>query len=139
MLSGRANGEGDQRTGCDNLYFILRLKGQGVSGRLSVPSHLADGAVYGRYQLTPKLGVAGRAEYLSDHGGLFSGLTQALKEITATFEYKLGDGFLMRYEWRRDFSNQPSFLTDTQGVLSKKQNTASVGLMWWWGRKEGTW
>jgi hypothetical protein len=46
---------------------------------------------------------------------------------------------LMRYEWRRDFSNQLSFLTSTQGVLSKKQNTATLGLIWWWGGKEGAW
>jgi hypothetical protein len=120
-------------------YVIERLWRNEAPVQSSAPSHVVGGAVYGRYQFTPKLGVAGRAEYLSDRGGLFSGLTQALKETTATFDYKLGDGFLMRYEWRRDFSNQPSFLTDTQGVLSKKQNTASVGLVWWWGRKEGTW
>jgi hypothetical protein len=51
----------------------------------------------------------------------------------------LSEGFLMRYEWRRDFSNQPSFLTSTQGVLSKKQNTITLGLIWWWGGKEGAW
>jgi hypothetical protein len=51
----------------------------------------------------------------------------------------MADGFLMRYEWRRDFSNQPSFLSDEQGVLKKDQTTATVGLIWWWGRKEGSW
>jgi len=76
---------------------------------------------------------------MSDRGGLFSGLTQALKENTVTFDYKLADGLLIRYEWRRDFSNQRSFLTDVQGVLSKEQNTATLGLIWWWGRKEGSW
>ena len=120
-------------------YVIERLWRNEARTRSSAPSHVIGGAVYTRYEFTPRVAVAGRAEYLSDRGGLFSGLTQALKEATATFDYKLGDGFLMRYEWRRDFSNQPSFLTDTQGVLSKKQNTASVGLVWWWGRKEGTW
>jgi hypothetical protein len=70
---------------------------------------------------------------------LFSGITQALKENTVTFDYNMANGFLMRYEWRRDFSNQPSFLTDEQGGLSKNQNTATVGLLWWWGRKEGAW
>jgi hypothetical protein len=120
-------------------YVIERLWRNEAPGRSSAPSHVAGGAVYARYQFTPRLGVAGRAEYLSDRGGLFSGLTQALKETTATFDYKVGDGFLMRYEWRRDFSNQPTFLTNSQGVLSKKQNTASVGLVWWWGRKEGAW
>jgi hypothetical protein len=80
-----------------------------------------------------------RAEYLSDRGGLYSGLTQALKETTVTFSYKLFGGFLMRYEWRRGSSNQPSFLTSTLGVLSKQQNTVTLGLIWWWGRKEGVW
>jgi hypothetical protein len=70
---------------------------------------------------------------------LFSGLTQALKEATLTYEYKVADGFLVRTEWRRDFSNQPFFLTETPGVLKTEQNTATVGLIWWWGRKEGLW
>jgi hypothetical protein len=120
-------------------YVIERLWRNEGPGRSSAPSHVTGGAAYMRYEFTPKVAVAGRAEYLSDRGGLFSGLTQALKETTATFDYRLGDGFLMRYEWRRDFSNQPTFLTDTQGVLSKEQNTATVGLIWWWGRKEGAW
>jgi Putative beta-barrel porin-2, OmpL-like. bbp2 len=120
-------------------YVIERLWRNEGPGRSSAPSHVTGGVAYLRYEFTPKVAVAGRAEYLSDRGGLFSGLTQALKETTATFDYKVGDGFLMRYEWRRDFSNQPTFLTDTQGVFSKEQNTATVGLIWWWGRKEGAW
>jgi hypothetical protein len=120
-------------------YLIERLWRKEARGQSSAPSHVIGGAVYTRYEFTPKIAVGARAEYLSDRGGLFSGLTQGLKEATATFDYKLGDGFLMRYEWRRDFSNQPTFLTDTQGVLSKEQTTATVGLVWWWGRKEGIW
>lgn len=120
-------------------YVIQRLWRNEGPGRSSAPSHVTGGAAYMRYQFTPKLALAARAEYLSDRGGLFSGLTQALKETTATFDYLLAKGFLMRYEWRRDFSNQPSFQTDTQGVLSKQQTTATVGLVWWWGRKEGSW
>jgi len=69
----------------------------------------------------------------------FVGRTQALKETIATFDYKFDEGFLMRYEWRQDFSNQPSFLTDREGVLSKEQQTATVGVIWWVGRKEGVW
>jgi hypothetical protein len=110
-----------------------------VLGESSAPSHVIGGAGYVKYQFSPKFAVAGRAEYLSDRGGLFSGITQALKETTATLDYKLYDGFLMRYEWRRDFSNQPSFFTDKNGVLSKEQQTASVGVVWWVGRKEGAW
>ena len=43
----------------------------------------------------------------------------------------------MRYEWRRDFSNQPSFLTNIQGVLSKEQNTATLGLLGGGDAKKG--
>jgi hypothetical protein len=120
-------------------YFIQRLWKNEAPGQSSAPSHVAGGAAYVRYQFSPKVAFATRAEYLSDRGGLFSGLTQALKENTVTFDYSLADGFLMRYEWRRDFSNKPSFLTDVQNVLSKDQTTATVGLIWWWGRKEGSW
>jgi len=120
-------------------YVIERLWRNSAPGESSAPSHDDGGAAYLKYQLSPKFALAGRAEYLSDRGGLFSGLTQALKETTATFDYNVADGFLMRYEWRRDFSNQPSFLTQTQGMLSKQQNTATLGLVWWWGRKEGAW
>jgi Putative beta-barrel porin-2, OmpL-like. bbp2 len=120
-------------------YFIQRLWKSEAPGQSSAPSHVAGGAAYVRYQFSPKIAFATRAEYLSDRGGLFSGLTQALKENTVTFDYTLADGFLMRYEWRRDFSNKPSFLTDIQNVLSKDQTTATVGLIWWWGRKEGSW
>jgi hypothetical protein len=119
-------------------YEIERLWQNAAPGESSAPSAVSGGAAYARYQFNPKFALAARAEYMSD-GGLFSGLNQALKETTVTFDYNLGDGFLTRYEWRRDFSNQPSFLTDVQGVLAKQQSTATIGLIWWWGRKEGSW
>jgi len=105
----------------------------------SAPFHIAGGVGYLRYQFTPKFALGGRVEYLSDRGGLFSGVTQALKETTATADFKLAEGFLVRGEWRRDFSNVPFFITDTPGILKKEQNTATLGLVWWWGRKEGSW
>ena len=120
-------------------YVIQRLWRNQAPGESSAPSHVDGGAAYIAYQLTPKFALAARAEYMSDRGGLFSGITQALKENTVTFDYKVANGMLMRYEWRRDFSNQPSFLTDIQGLLTKQQDTATVGLLWWWGGKEGAW
>jgi hypothetical protein len=122
--------------------LILAGEGDYVVNRVqevSAPLHLAGGVAYARYQFTPKFALAGRAEYLSDRGGLFSSVTQALKETTLTSEFKLSDEFLLRGEWRRDFSNQPFFLTDRPGVLKKEQNTATVGLIWWFGRKQGSW
>lgn len=105
----------------------------------SAPSHDDGGAAYFRYQLTPKIALAARGEYLSDYRGLYSGKTQALKETTGTFEYKFASGFLMREEWRRDWSNQSYFLSDALGVLKKSQTTATIGLVWWFGGKEGAW
>ena len=105
----------------------------------SAPARVTGGAAYVRYQFTPKFALAARGEYLSDRGGLFSGVTQALKESTATAEYKFADGFLARMEWRRDFSNQPFFLTSVPGQLKKEQNTATLGLIWWFGQKQGSW
>jgi hypothetical protein len=105
----------------------------------SRPDHTAGGSAYLRYQLSKNIALAGRAEYMDDRGGLFSGLSQALKEGTATLEYKFGNDFLMRAEWRRDFSNNPYFYTDTLGILSKHQSTATLGVVWWYGAKEGAW
>ncbi len=120
-------------------YFIERLWANAAPGESSAPSHVDGGAAYLRYQFTPRFAFGTRAEYMSDRGGLFSGVSQALKENTVTFDYNIAPGFLMRYEWRRDYSNEPSFLTDVQGVLKKQQDTATVGMIWWWGRKEGAW
>lgn len=103
------------------------------------PSRVTGGGAWARYQFTPKFGVAGRAEYLSDRGGLFSGLSQALKETTLTADYHFAEGFLVRSEWRRDFSNQPFFLANDAGTLKKEQNTATLGLVWWFGGKQGAW
>jgi Putative beta-barrel porin-2, OmpL-like. bbp2 len=105
----------------------------------SAPIHTEGGAFYARYQLTPKVALAGRTEYISDRGGLYSGANQALKETTLTTEYKAAEGFVVRLEWRRDFSNQRYFLTDTLGLLSKQQTTATVGVVWWFGKKTGVW
>src|SRR5262249_28067974 len=110
----------------------------------SPPSRISGGAAYFRYQFSHGFAVAGRFEYagdnLSDDGvSLFSGLDQDLKEGTFTAEYKFGEGFLMRAEYRRDWSNVPFFLTSTAGVLKKEQSTAMFGLVWWFGRKKDSW
>jgi hypothetical protein len=120
-------------------YVVSRLWNEPGPGRSTAPSHVYGGAVYARQQVTPKVALAARGEYLRDDGGLFSGVTQSLKEATLTYEYKASDGFLMRAEWRRDFSNRPFFLTRNAGVLKANQDTATIGMIWWWGNKRGAW
>lgn len=106
---------------------------------ISRPSHVIGGVGYLQYHFTPKLSLSGRLEYLMDHGGLFSGTTQALKEHTVTATYQFIDGFQLRLEHRRDFSNRPFFLTETPGLLKHDQNTATLGLIWWFGGKKDSW
>jgi len=105
----------------------------------SAPQHTDGGAIYARYQFNPLLALGGRTEYLSDRGALYSGKVQALKEFTFTFDQTVANGFLVREELRHDFSNQPYFLTDTLGILKNDQTTATVGLIWWFGGKQGVW
>jgi hypothetical protein len=123
-------------------YFIQRLWASSAPGRSSAPSDVWGSAAYAKYQLTPRTYVGGRTEYLQDHGGLFTGITnytEALKEVTATYDFRLADGFDMRWEYRRDISNRPIFLTDQQNVFSTHQDTATMGVIWWFGRKQGAW
>lgn len=123
-------------------YFIQRLWVNNGPGQSSAPADVWGGAAYAKYQLTPRTYLAGRAEYLADNGGLFTGVTsniEALKEVTATYDFQLGEGFDMRWEYRRDMSNRPLFLTDQQNVYSTYQDTATLGVIWWLGRKQGPW
>jgi putative OmpL-like beta-barrel porin-2 len=120
-------------------YVISRQFNEPGPDRSTTPSHVYGGALYARRQVTPKSAIAARAEFLRDDGGLFSGTTQSLKETTLTYEHKVSDGFLVRGEWRWDFSNLPFFLTRDAGVLETDQQTATLGLIWWWGTKRGAW
>lgn len=105
----------------------------------SYPARVIIGAAYTKYQFTGKFNLAGRFEYLDDRGGLFSGTTQALKEFTATATYQPVNGFQMRTEFRRDFSNQRFFLTSAPGQFKREQDSATLGLLWWFGGKQGSW
>ena len=79
--------------------------------------------VYARYQVSSPAALSVRYERLDDEG-LFGGIDQVLHEVTATAEYKFAEGFLLRGEFRRDWSNRDFFTTDVPGVLRDKQNTA---------------
>jgi Putative beta-barrel porin-2, OmpL-like. bbp2 len=120
-------------------YVIEREWANAAPGQSSAPSHVDGGAAYVQYQLNPKMSFAGRGEYLADPQGLFSNVSQALKEGTATFKYQVVDGLDAFVEYRRDWSNQNYFLTDKTGALINSQPTLAVGMVWWYGGKQGPW
>ncbi len=120
-------------------YFIEREWANAAPGESSAPSHVDGGAGYIAWQLTSRSDLAARSEYFSDPDGLFSGVDQALKEATATYEHKFGDSFDSFLEYRRDWSNVPYFHTSNPAAPATHQDTATLGLVWWYGAKEGSW
>ena len=120
-------------------YVIQREWANAAPGESSAPSHTDGGAAYAQFLVNSRSSLAARAEYLSDRGGLFSNATQALKETTFTYKYSFGDGFDAFLEYRRDWSNQPYFITGNPASPSSHQDTATLGLVWWYGGKQGAW
>jgi hypothetical protein len=120
-------------------YVIEREWANAALGESSAPSHVDGGVAYAQYQLNPRVAVAARTEYLSDRGGLFSNETQALKEATGTYKYSLSDNFDAFLEYRRDWSNRLYFTTNNPASPSSHQDTALLGVVWWYGGKQGSW
>jgi len=124
-------GEGD--------YVIQREWATAAPGESSAPTHDDGGAAYVQYQFSPRYALAVRSEYLSDRGGMFSNVTQALKETTGTWRYNFADNFAAFLEYRRDWSNRPYFVTNNPASPTSHQDTAGIGLVWWYGQKQGNW
>lgn len=120
-------------------YYITRLWANASPGQSSAPSHLDGGAAYAQYQLDPRTSLAVRGEYMSDRNGLFSNQSQALKEATATYKRNLADNFNLFLEYRRDWTNIPYFRTSNPNSLANHQDTTTLGVVWWYGGKQGAW
>ncbi|MBV9156075.1 MAG: outer membrane beta-barrel protein [Acidobacteriaceae bacterium] len=120
-------------TGLEGDYVISRVASN------SFPTRLYGGVGYLHRQISNAFALNGRFEYLKDDGGLFTGVTQDLKDITGTAVYQFADGFQTRLEYRRDFTNRPFFLTNNPAVLVRSQSTATLGMLWWIGGKQGSW
>lgn len=120
-------------------YVIERTWANAAPGESAAPSHVIGGVGYAQYQATPRVALATRGEYLSDRGGLFSNETQALKEVTGTYKYNFTDGLDVFLEYRHDWSNIRYFVTDNPAAPSGHQDTTTLGLVWWYGGKQGSW
>lgn len=123
----------------DRLSLGVDLNVSTTQPRRSDPTQSLFGlGVYARYQFLERAAVSLRYERLDDDG-LFGGVPQVLREVTATAEHKFADGFLVRGEFRHDWSNRPYFTTTVPGRVRDHQTTMLVGLVWWFGNKSGTW
>jgi hypothetical protein len=94
---------------------------------------------YARYQVNTPVGFSVRYERLDDEG-LFGAINQVLEEVTLTAEYKFADGFLVRGEFRRDWSDEAYFPGPSGAAdLRDHQNTLLLGAVWVIGNKKGAW
>jgi hypothetical protein len=91
-------------------------------------------AAYARYQINGWLAFAPRFEWYDDHDGFTTGLKQTLKEFTLTSEHKINGGLLTRFEYRRDFSNEP-FFNKPLDRLVKGQSTLAFGIVYTFSSK----
>jgi len=79
-------------------------------------------------QITGKMAVAGRIEFLDDQEGYATGLAQNAREATATYEYHWKVGLVSRAEYRHDWSDHPFFHRGATGMVDG-QSTVTIGLI----------
>ncbi len=120
--------------GAEADYVALQPDGGSASSTV-----VRGGAAYAQYRPTPHMQLAARYEFFGDRAGLFSGQQQDLHDITATITYQPQDGVMLRGEWRRDSASQPFFLGPSLADRRREQQTVTLGLVWWFGSKRGTW
>ena len=77
---------------------------------------------YARYQVSDAAALALRYERLDDEGSSVES-TRCCTRSPLTAEYKFADGFLVRGEFRRDWSNEAFFPGRGAGDLRGHQNT----------------
>jgi len=95
---------GQNKSGSGLSEFTARW--YGVAGALHV-------------QPTSKWSFTPRLEWFKDRDGFSTGTAQDVKEVTLTGEYKMVEGFLTRFEYRHDWSNQPFFDETTNSCLEE--------------------
>ncbi|PYY09055.1 MAG: porin [Acidobacteria bacterium] len=103
------------------------------------PVYWTGAAGYVRYLLNRSNALATRYEYYDDKYGVTTGgftnpTPQHLHGFTETYEHLLAHHIMTRFEFRRDMSNQPSFMKGTTPVMA--QNTATAGFVFMFDSRE---
>jgi Putative beta-barrel porin-2, OmpL-like. bbp2 len=97
-------------------------------------NHWQGVAIAAHEQVTGTSAISGRFEYFNDLNGFSTGTAQELKEFTATYEYKWAEGLLSRFEYRRDWSNEPFFHKGDTNMVDA-QSTLTAGFVAFFGPK----
>jgi hypothetical protein len=84
---------------------------------------------YLKYQPNAWFALVPRYEHFQDKDGWATLVPQTLQEFTLTGEFKHKDGVMMRWEYRRDFSDVPFFLKNAN-TFQKNQDTFTIGVVY---------
>lgn len=103
-------------------------------------SHSGDSVFYGFSVAARVIGndvfaVSPRYDWYKDRDGFMSGKAQTLQEFTLTADVKMKEGFLTRFEYRRDWSGIPYFDRGNEPGSAKAQNTLLAGFIVYFGPK----
>ncbi|OFV96255.1 MAG: hypothetical protein A3F68_09520 [Acidobacteria bacterium RIFCSPLOWO2_12_FULL_54_10] len=113
---------GDKVTWLTNYdYGMDRISGAHV--------HWSGVATYLRMQATPTIALTPRFEFYSDPMGFTTGTRQFMKEFTLTPEFTISENLVTRFEWRADWSTEPTFTVGDPSDDPSVQNTLGVGLI----------
>jgi hypothetical protein len=86
-------------------------------------------ATYLKFQATPMFSITPRFEYYSDPMGFTTGTDQRIREITITPEFIINENLVTRFEYRHDWSTEPTFSISDPDDDAKKQHTIGAGVI----------
>jgi hypothetical protein len=119
----------------DKLSFMVNYDyGRGDSVGLPNPAWWTGVAGYMRYAIDGKHAIALRYEWFKDPMGFATLTSQQLKEFTATFEKKIAGSLITRFEYRHDYSTEPTFVKGNSPAGS--QDTLAAGLIYVFDTRE---
>ena len=102
-------------------YMMDRISGSHV--------HAQGIAAYLKLQATPVFSITPRFEYYADPMGFTTGTAQRIREFTLTPEFIISKNLVTRFEYRHDWSTEPTFSVSGPDDDPKKQHTVGVGLI----------
>jgi hypothetical protein len=82
-----------------------------------------------KFQVSKKLAISPRLEWMNDVTGSDTGIAQKVKEVTVTGTYSLMDRLSAWLEFRNDWSDQPFFNRGNEPGTFKHQPTVLLGLV----------
>jgi hypothetical protein len=99
------------------------------------PVFWTGAAGYVKYAFNEKYSLVTRYEYYNDHDGFTTGTPQHFNGLTATFQRTIANHIMSRLEFRRDMSNEPTFLKGA-GLPVTAQNTVTAGVVFMFDSRE---